>query len=970
MLRFPSLPGHISGLCAALVALCASTASADVIALDLTDGFNYDAYISEAEADHAFLYNPPGDWNLGGRMVHQVFGEHSPGTGSSRTYAWDDQTTSGLPASGALTTSYGTFQLSTALDAEPGGGFVLPSVGITPSQPIASNAVRAYRPHTGSTGNPLAIASMDLPVAQQGFYDSCNFLVSGNDRKVYIYADYDDGLGGVDSELIYESLGTPKTTSETGFPEPNSGGTPDNPDVVAALTMSEYWSQMSNYSLIRSGTATMWTFDDPLPLDGTKKLIGFTLAIHDSDSWQTREAVIYAAAANSVETAIYVDANSGDDTTGDGSSGNPYETLQHVLDNVVTGGETVALRDGSYGDIFLNEGGDIFSDWVTIKAAPGASPELDNFTVAGPGGPSDQTGGYNAYIRLEGLILRNGWQCDGGKHWGLYNCLVERFGPWTGSVANIEKTAVSFRNGTDITIEGCEITNTGTAISGRGHDILVRGNYIHDGTHDGIRVIGWWNALVEDNIICRFDDGVTDAQEPTWSRHCDLIHIFIPGPGNPGMENNGVTFRYNVLFDSEAQGVQFNNYYASSLRNKNITFEYNVFGPTQANLFNNADGVDNLVFRNNTVAYIPSGRTFGLHGVQWPMDNHSVRIGPSTGVEIYNNNLARISIDANAQVDLFDWNILQETPNPLPSGVDDKRAFGRFTQVGVDYELVNAADFDGALQSTSPSINAATLAFAPSALPGEDLAGTLIDLRPDIGAWEEPGNSPSAEPTPTIVNDTKTIFVDDFEDGHYNDVDDWLNTTATQGLSWYRPSGYDTFKPYVQMSTHLSRQALYEPNGVSGQTKNAWLISEQGDDWQEYDLQFTAFNAYIAIGSGVTVLTIDEDNCYWIDISRDNGRLIRRLGAVETVLATDSDIELPHSGSRDYLVTVRQSGSGITIEVDADNDSSVDFSYTDTDSTALSTFTAGGIGIHTENTNVHQKVHYDDFRVDVVTFAP
>ena len=118
------------------------------------------------------------------------------------------------------------------------------------------------------------------------------------------------------------------------------------------------------------------------------------------------------------------------------------------------------------------------------------------------------------------------------------------------------------------------------------------------------------------------------------------------------------------------------------------------------------------------------------------------------------------------------------------------------------------------------------------------------------------------------------------------------------------------------------------------------------------------------------MLTIDEDNCYWIDISRDNGRLIRRLGGVETVLATDSDIELPHSGSRDYLVTVRQSGSGITIEVDADNDSSVDFSYTDTDSTALSTFTGGGIGIHTENTNVHQKVHYDDFRVDVVTFAP
>lgn len=968
MMKYISAPGWKAGLAAALC-LSAASLNADVIPLDLTVGYNYDAYISDAEAAHSLLYNPPGNWNLGGRLVGTVFGEHSPGTGNSRTYAWDDQTTSGLPADGVVTTSYGDFQLSTDRDAEPGGGYVQPSTGVTPSLPLASNVVRAYRPHTGGTGNPLAVASIDLPVAQQGNYDSCNFLVSGNDRKVYIYADYDDGSGGVDSQLIYESPGTPKTTSETGFPEPHSGGTPDNPDMVAAVTMNKVWSQSGDYSDLRNGTATLWTFDDPLTLDDSKVLIGFTLAIHDSDSWQTRNAVIYAASANSVETAIYVDANNGDDSTGDGTAGNPYETLQHVLDNVVTGGETIALEDGSYGNIYLNEGGDIFSDWVTIKPAPGAAPEIDRFNVQGPGGPSDQTGGYNAYIRLEGLILRDGWECDGGKHWGLYNCLIERFGPWTGSVANIEKTAIDFRNGTDITIEGCEITNTGTAIAGRGHDISVRGNYIHDGTHDGIRVTGWWNAIVEDNIICRFDDGVTDAQA-SWSRHCDLIHIFIPGPGNPGMENNNVVFRYNILFDSEAQGVQFNNYYASSLRNKNITFEYNVFGPTQANLFNNADGTDNLIFRHNTVAYIPSGRTFGLHGTQWPMDNHTVRIGPSTGVEIYNNNLARIGIDANAQVDIFDWNILQETPNPLPTGLDDKRAFGRFTQIGVDYELVNPADFDGALQSTSPAINAGTLAFAPSALPGEDIAGTLIDLRPDIGAWEEPGNSPVAEPTPTIYNDTKTTFVDDFEDGHYNDVDDWLNDVNTQGLSWYRPSGYDTFKPYVQLSSQLNRQALFAPIGASGQTRVSWLISEQGDDWEEYDLSFTAHNAYVYIGSGVTVLTIDEDNAYWIDISRDNGRLIRIMNGVQTVLATDSDIELPHSGARDYFVTVRQSGTGITIEVDADDNGSVDFSYTDTDSTALSTFTAGGIGIHDECPQVHNRVHFDDFQVDVVSFAP
>ncbi|WP_269539868.1 right-handed parallel beta-helix repeat-containing protein [Cerasicoccus fimbriatus] len=960
--------GWKTGL-ALVASLCAGAASliAEVIPLDLTVGYNYDGYISTAEADHAYLYDPPGDWNKGARMVPNIFGEHTFGTDFGRLYCWDDQATSGLPANGVVTTSYGDFQLSTMRDAEPVGGFVQPSVGTTPSLPVASNVVRVFRPHSGSTGNPGTITSIDLPVAQQGHYDSCNFLVSGNNRKVYIYADYDDGFGGVDSQLIYESPGTPKTSSETGFPEANSGGTPDNPDIVAALTMDKLWSQAGNYSLIRDVTATLWTFDDPLALDDTKELIGFTLAIHDSDNWQQREAVIYAISANSVESALYVDINNGSDTTGDGSVGNPYQTLQYVLNNVAVGGETIALQDGHYGNFSLYKNGDLFNDWVTIKPAPGAAPEIGRFTILGPtdSGGQGRIGGYKAYLRLEGLIIRDGWDSKGGQHWGLYNCLIERLPPHNGSVEALKKAAVSFQTGKDITIEGCEITNTGTGIGGSGHDITVRGNYIHDGTHDGIRVAGWWNSLVEDNIICRFDDGAADG-EGVPSFHCDLIHIFIQGDGSPGMENNGVVFRYNVLFDVESQGVQFNNYYESTLRNKNITFEYNVFGPTNANLFNNAAATDGLIFRHNTIAYFPEGRDFG----RWHLDNHKVRIGESTGVQIYNNNLVEIGVDPGAEIDILDWNILLKNPVQSPKGVDGRRAFGRFTQVGVDYELVNAADFDGALESTSPAINAGTYEYAPTILPGEDLAGTLIDLRPDIGAWEEPGNSPAAEPLPIIYNDLKTTFVDDFEDGHYKDVDPWLNDVATQGLSWYRPSGYDDHLNEVIYTNGPDRNALFSPKGANGETRISWLITEQGADWAEYDLYFLAKNAYVAIGSGVTVLTIDEDNAYWLDISRDNGRLIRIMNGVQTILATDSDIELPHNGAREYFVTVRQNGTGITIEVDADDDGSVDFSYTDTDPTALSTFTAGGIGVHDDCPQVHNRTNFDNFQVDVVSFAP
>lgn len=934
----------------------------EVIPLDLDTSYNYDAYISQAEASHATLYSTPSTWGLADRLVSSVFGEHSPGTANGRTYCWDDQSSSGLPADGEIVTGYGVFHLSTARDAEPSGGYTQSPAGAPPLLPIASNAIRAYRPHSGATGNPQAVAYINLPASQCDYYDDVNFLFSGNNKKSYIYADYDNGSGGIDTELIYESPGAPKSSSEKGFPE-LSYGTSTNPDVVSALSMSTYWSQYSNYSSIRAGAANIWTFANALPLNPNKELIGFTLAVHDEDAWRSREAVIYAASANNVTNAIHVDVNHGSDINGDGTANNPFETLQHAL-SICSGGETIALHDGSYGDIILETQGDLFNDWVTIKAAPNATPELGRFELSGPMGPPEQTGGYDAYIRLENLILRDGWSCKGGRHWGLYQCLVERIGPWTGSVDNIEKTAIGFRNGTDITIEGCEITNTGTGIGGRGHEITVRGNYIHDGTHDGIRVVSWWNSLVEDNIICRFDDGVSD-NEADWNRHCDLIHIFIPGPGLPGTENNNVTFRYNVLYDTEAQAVQFNNYYGNpDLHNKNIVFEHNIFGPANDNCFNNAEATDGLIIRHNTVCYFPGGRTFG----RWTLDNYTFRIGPSTDVEIYNNNLVTIDIYGGAEIDVFDWNIIKNAP--ALAGVDEKRAYGRFTQIGVDYQLADPSNFDGELLPASPAINAGTFANAPSPLPGEAINGALLDIRPDIGAWEKPGETPNAEPTPTIFNDTKTIFVDDFEDGHYNDVDPWLNDVSQQGLSWYRPAGYDAYRAYVKLSDGLTRQALFSPYGASGQQRVCWLISEQGDNWAEYDLKFSAHNEYLASGSGVTVLTADEDNAYWLDIGKNSGRLIRILNGTEEVLTTSTAIKMPNSGTRDYLVKVRQSGAGITIEVDADQNGSIDLAYTDDDPAAMAALTSGGIGIHDDTDAHYHHIQFDDFEVNVVSFAP
>ncbi len=683
-----------------------------------------------------------------------------------------------------------------------------------------------------------------------------------------------------------------------------------------------------------------------------------------------------AAGQDTAPSTYHVDAIRGHDEAGDGSQAKPWKTLGRARP-LISGGQTVVLYDGDYGTISerVSEGDILFSNWVTYKAAKGRRPAIERVVVSGPKGPQEQTGGFDVNLRLEGLTIVDGVQIDGGRHWALVGCRVERRGPWTGSAENIEKTAVSFRCGTDILIKDCEITRTGTAISGRGHEVRILRNHIHGGAHDGIRVIGFWDSLIEGNHVHDFDDAVTDAEtadKGRWSRHCDLIHIFIPGPGLPGWQNHNVVFRGNVLYDAEAQSVQFNNYYKSPLRNEQIVFENNVFGPSHANLFNNADPCDGLVFRHNTIVVLPEPRKFN----RWELNNYSVRIsGASKDVQVYNNILGRIGWDTRegGSTGLFDWNLIQLPGNPM--GVGNRRAYGRFTQIGAALQFVEPGAFQGRLRPGSPAINAGTRQFATTPLNDNDRVGTPHDSRPDLGAWEMPGQDPVAEAVPSVHAGRKRVFVDDFEDGHYNDVDLWLDRAEQQGLSW-RQDENSPFRFYVTSGADaLDRNILCTPVGQKDKRRVAWLFSEQGADWRDYDFQFDAFNAYLPHSGGPLLLALDEHNAYWLDIARDAGRLVRimtdELGTpVQTELARDPAICLPHRGKKTYRVSVAHQPEGIVFRVDANADGTVELTHTDRDPRARDLFSAGGIGFHDNTEQVHLGIRYDNVKTTVQEFAP
>lgn len=705
----------------------------------------------------------------------------------------------------------------------------------------------------------------------------------------------------------------------------------------------------------------------------------------------------------------YVDAANGSDSSGNGSYSAPYKTITNLWPHLESGDE-VSLFSGDYGgfDYYTTWVGtnapDIFTNWVTFKAVDPQNPPVLQYIHMGggiSGIPLDppQTGRptarTSAYIAFENLSISNGVSIRNLKNVRIKGCRITRqmdagfvnidpACPATNYTENLERIAVSFSMVDSFYLEKCEVTSSPHGVVGCGYNVNIIGNQIHHLRHDGLRIWGFWDSVVEGNEIHNMDTLLTDAEAnalyPTAARHADCIQVAISGVGPV---NTNVVIRNNILYDASAQDMQFNPY--GALQNYNFLIEGNVFGPSAANVFNN--GALNMTFRNNTFCVLPEPRVLnegsrtnaiivGTNVVRQAgtqntiyQSNYVFRLAVcGNGAKIYNNLFGSYGADVGTVVDFCDYNVMQISPPAAPMGVDDTRAFGRFTVVDPGSPLQNPAALNGILRTDATNaINRGTHSVA--AVDFLDIAGTARDNRPDIGAWELLGQNPAVEPVPPVINDLKTTFLDDFEDGHYKDVDPWLQGTNSQGMSWYRPAEYTNLwdKFYVSnYSSKLDRNALMM--GSSPTQRVSWIISEQGADWQDYSFEFDAYDAYTSSNAGPAVLVQNKDNAYWLDIARDTGRLIRIVNGVETVLATNNALRMPHSGAKHYKVDVSVEASGITIGVST-NEVSV-FSFTDTDAGSLETFKSGRVGFHYNFLLYgYYGMHFDNVRVDVSGFT-
>ena len=77
----------------------------------------------------------------------------------------------------------------------------------------------------------------------------------------------------------------------------------------------------------------------------------------------------------------YYVAKNGNDTTGDGSIGNPWLTIQKAADTV-TAGNTVLVRAGIYDRSIISNKTGTTDSLITFKAYPGEKPVVKTFTVS------------------------------------------------------------------------------------------------------------------------------------------------------------------------------------------------------------------------------------------------------------------------------------------------------------------------------------------------------------------------------------------------------------------------------------------------------------------------------------------------------------------------------------------------------------------------------------------------------------
>jgi hypothetical protein len=636
----------------------------------------------------------------------------------------------------------------------------------------------------------------------------------------------------------------------------------------------------------------------------------------------------------------HVDAINGDDSTGDGSAAKPFKSYAKARALLVEG-DTMRLYDGHYGSIDDGVTGsptrpkDMFNDWVTIEAAPGAEPRFtsiqlgrDNacyFKEGGCDGPEGE-GIVSMYIRFDGITVEDGVWIQGGHHVQVLNSKLHRAPPWNTSAEALGRGAISTRYASDVLIEGNEITNTavGVGVGRNSFRVVIKNNHIHHLAHDAIMFVSGKDSVIEGNVIHNSDDGIDDNQGISWNRHSDGIQIFPEQKSHRAFAVENLTIRGNTFYDLESMGIMINSSDPDSpALTRNLVVENNIFGPARGPIFHAGSAAyAGLIFRHNTVLY-RSDATYQSLYRERTNESYAVLFGDDYPelIEVYNNIFVKgPSVPAIDEYGRFDHNLYIGSVGNARRGI--RR--GDVVLPPSTYPYADG-DFSGTLLSDSAALDAGTRLdthFNEMSDPLEyDIHESPRDNRPDMGAYEEQGRTPAKEivSIPEVPQNPR-YFIDDFEDANLQ-RDPLLSATDTVGLSWVMPEGFqEHIIAYEQRYTHADRNYL-----TSNWNKNKGLIHTE-NSFNDFKFSFDSFGGYQSTGAGPIFMYQDSQNYMLVDFL--SGRLLQIVGGVETELLTFEGGKLPKKTQIPFVLSLQEEANGIAISFERDGH--VLFDYTST----------------------------------------
>lgn len=290
----------------------------------------------------------------------------------------------------------------------------------------------------------------------------------------------------------------------------------------------------------RTGTYEYWFALDPSAYADGEITVTATI-VPDCPGHLERDLdplTLYADAGGSLHNpnVRWADCASGDDTTGDGSEGSPYRTIEKAIVEVGDGG-TVHLKAGTCYELTADLPGSDYQYWTTVRPAPGVARDQVQIVTYGTGSSTGRFG--------ETMIR---WQ-----QVGLYKDVDPGY-----------STIFYLESGHRVWFDGAELYdargqwNGGNPLNGNSpYSAYYTDAYLHDISNAGY---GFGRNVTIENIgsdIFRGSSGLTSINltvrgidRGTTDAHPDFFQFY-----NPDSNVDNVVVYNTKVYDMGAQGI-------------------------------------------------------------------------------------------------------------------------------------------------------------------------------------------------------------------------------------------------------------------------------------------------------------------------------------------------------------------------------------------------------------------------------